>query len=414
MSQQDAKATKPAFNPFSPDFVRDPYPSFHRLRDEEPMHRSIIGPWVASRFEDVDAILRDRRFGKDYARRMKTRYGEDALKEPMFASMQHWMLVQDPPDHTRLRGLVAKAFTPRQLQAWRPRIEALVSELLDRVQDRGEMDFLSDFAYPLPFNVICDILGIPPEDRDRFTHSSEVSGRVIDPTPLSREELDQANAGMLENEAYFRDLIARRRQNPGDDLISLLAEVEEEGDRLSEVEMIGNIFLLFGAGHETTVNLLGNGLLALLTHPGQWERLRAEPDLVANAVEEMLRFDSSVQMTGRVALEDDIDVGGVTVARGEMVICLLGAANRDPEVYDDPDDFQVDRANVKPTSFGGGIHHCLGAQLARIEAEIAFKALLSRLPDLRLADPEHQSWRPTFTLRGLTTLPVAWTPSANA
>jgi len=407
MSEQSAKAPEPAFNPFSPDFVRNPYPSYHRLRDEEPMHRSLLGPWVASRYEDVDAILRDRRFGKDFARRTKERYGAEALQEPMFASMQHWMLLQDPPDHTRLRGLVAKAFTPRQLQQWRPRIEALVDELLDRLAPRGEMDFLQDFAYPLPINVICDILGIPPGDRDRFAQSSRVSGRVIDPTPLSREELDEANAGMLEQEAYFRDLIARRRQDPGDDLISLLAMVEEAGDRLSEEEMVGNIFLLFGAGHETTVNLLGNGLLALLTHRAQWDRLRAEPELVGNAVEEMLRFDSSVQLTGRVAFED-VEIAGTRIAAREMVICLLGAANRDPAVYPQPDDFQIDRPNIKPTSFGGGIHHCIGAQLARMEAEIAIRALQARLPDLQLATPEQQSWRPTFTLRGLTTLPVVW------
>jgi len=408
MSEQAAAAdSNPPFNPFSPEFVRNPYPSFHRLRADEPMHKSMLGFWVASRYEDVAKILKDRRCGKGFVERTKQRYGPNAMDEPIFASMRHWMLVQDPPDHSRLRGLVAKAFTARQVESWRPRIRALVSELLDSVEERGEMDFIRDFAYPLPFNVICDILGIPAADRGRFVENTAVSGRVIDPTPMTREELDSANEKYLDVIAYFRDLFARRRETPSDDLTTLLVQVEEEGDRLSEEELVGNVFLLFGAGHETTVNLIGNGMLALLSHPEQWATLKANPDLVPGAVEEMLRFDSSVQMTGRVALED-MDVGGVSIAKGEFIICLLGAANRDPETFVEPDTFDVSRPDVKPQSFGGGIHFCLGAQLARIEAEEAFRALIERLPDLTLAAPDVVEWRPTFTLRGLTSLPVTW------
>lgn len=407
MSQTENSPAGPAFNPFSPEFVRNPYPDFQRLRETEPFHMSMIGALVVSRYEDVDAILRDRRFGKDTDRRLKTRYGDDVFKNPVFEAMRHWMLVMDPPDHTRLRGLVAQAFTARQIQSWRPKIEKLVDELIDQVEEKGEMEFIKEFAYPLPINIICDILGISVEDRARFYEKSGVSGRVIDPTPLSEEELKEANASYVETENFFRDLIAKRRENLGDDLISVLIEAEEEGERLTETELITNIFLLFGAGHETTVNLLGNGMLALLQRPEQWEVLKANPDLMKQAVEEMLRFDSSVQMTGRVAMED-AEVNGVAIEKGQFIICLLGASNRDPEQFENPDDFDVNRAKVRPQSFGGGIHMCLGAMLARLEAEIAIKRLMERLPNLQLAKPDEQSWRPTFTLRGMTELPMKW------
>jgi cytochrome P450 len=396
-----------AFNPFSPDFVRNPYPDFHRLRDSDPIHMSMIGAWVVSRYDDVDTILRDRRFGKDNDHRMKLRYGDDVFDNPVFEAMRHWMLLQDPPDHTRLRGLVAKAFTARQIETWRASIERLVDELIDRVEAKGEMEFISEFARPLPLNVICAILGINSEYRDRFDEISGLSGRVIDPTPLSDEELKTANEGYLKIDAFFRDLIAKRRNDLGDDLISVLIDAEEEGERLTEKELITNVFLLFAAGHETTVNLLGNGMLALLQRPDQWEMLKDKPDLVKQGVEEMLRFDSSVQMTSRVVMED-VEVGGVEMSKGQVVICLLGAGNRDPEEFANPDEFDITRENVRPQSFGGGIHHCLGAMLARVEAEIAIKRLMTRLPNLRLAHPDEQRWRPTFTLRGLSELPMKW------
>lgn len=407
MSQAEDSKPNVAFNPFSAEFVRNPYPDFHRLRESEPIHMSMIGAWVVSRYEDIDTILRDRRFGKSNDERMIRRYGEKVFENPVFEAMRHWMLVQDPPDHTRLRGLVAQAFTARKVESWRPRIESLVDELIDRVADKGEMEFITEFAYPLPINIICDILGIAEEDRGSFARLGGVSGRIIDPTPMSEDELREANEGWVEVEAFFRELIAKRREAPGDDVITFMIEAEEEGERLSEMELITNIWLLFGAGHETTVNLLGNGMLALLQRPEQWQNLKDNPGLVKQAVEEMLRFDSSVQITGRVALED-IEIGGVTISKGEPVICLLGAGNRDPEKFENPDDFDVTREGVRPHSFGGGIHMCLGAMLARMEAEIAIKQLAARLPNLQLAKPDEQSWRTTFTLRGLTELPMKW------
>ena len=340
---------------------------------------------------------------------MDNRLGREVWENSSsYRSLGKMMLVQDPPDHTRLRGLVAKAFTARRMEDMRPQIQAIVDKLIDRVEGEGGMDIMRQFAHPLPVEVICDMLGIPESDRQPFYESSTVSGRLIDPTPMTPEELADADASNENLAAYFADLFERRRKDPGDDLISLLVQVEEAGEKLSEEELFANVILLFGAGHETTVNLIGNGLLALHRNPDQIERLKADPSLMPNAVEEMLRYDSSVQMTGRVALED-IEVGGITLKRGENIINLLGAANRDPEVFADPDKFDVGRKEARNlVSFGGGIHHCLGAQLARIEGEIAIGTLLRRLPNLKLDNAETPDWRPTFTLRGVKTLPASW------
>ena len=407
MSEQAVEAARsPGFDFLSPDFLRNPYPAFQMLRANAPILKTEMGFWVASRYDDVTAILRDKRFGKCFVERIEHQYGGEVWNEPVYASMRNWMLVMDPPDHTRLRKLVARAFTPRRLKDLRPRIQQLVDDSLDAVQDRGKMDFLADFAYPLPVHVICDMLGIPVEDRNWFFDGSRVSGRLIDPTPMTPEELKEVNEGHAVQVAFFRDLFERRRKEPGEDITSELLSAAEDGEKLSEDELIGNIILLFGAGHETTVNMLGNGMLHLLSNPEEWEKLKADPSLVPSAVEEMLRFDSSVQMTGRVAFED-VEISGVTIPKGEQVLTLLGAANRDPEQYDDPEGFRVDRQNVQPTSFGGGIHHCLGAPLARLEGEIALSTLIKRLPNIRLANDE-LDWRKTFTLRGLSTLPVVW------
>jgi len=407
MSEQPVEApAAPIFNPFSPDFLRNPYPAFQQLRETAPIMRTEMGFWVASRYEDVTAILRDKRFGKCYVERTEKQHGPDIWEQPVYASMRNWMLVMDPPDHGRIRGLVARAFAPRHLKALRPRIQQLVDDSLDAVEKKGAMDFITDFAHPLPVHVICDMLGIPEEDRGRFFEGSRMSGRLIDPTPMTPEERKEINEGHVIQADYFQSLFDRRRKEPGDDIITELLGAADDGDKLSDDELVGNIMLLFGAGHETTVNMLGNGLLHLLTNGAEWEKLVADPTLVPNAVEEMLRFDSSVQMTGRVAMED-VAIGDVTIPAGEAVLNLLGAANRDPDQYDGPDEFQVDRKNVQPTSFGGGIHHCLGAPLARLEGEIAMTALIKRLPNIQLANDD-PDWRLTFTLRGLTTLPVTW------
>jgi len=304
---------------------------------------------------------------------------------------------------------VVKAFTARRVEDMRPRIQQIVDQTIDAVIDRGHMDLIEDFAFRLPVTIICDMLGIPEEHRETFYKSSRDGGRLLDPVPLSPEEISQGNAGNLMEQMYFQQLFELRRKNPGDDLITQLVQAEEDGNKLTNEELTANIILLFGAGHETTVNLIGNGLLALHRNPDQLALLKARPELMEGAIEEFLRYDSSVQMTGRVALEDIDDLGGKRIPKGETVLCLLGSANRDPAVYPDrPDRLDVTRQNVKPLSFGGGIHFCLGAQLARIEAEIAIATLLWRLPDLRIDDVENPEWRPTFVLRGLKRLPARW------
>jgi cytochrome P450 len=406
---QPAQATQaePLFNPLSPEFIRDPYPYYHQLRTTDPVHRLPHGFFVASRHADISFVLREKSLGKDFVGRMTRRFGSEVLNEPVYSSMRHWMLQQDPPDHTRLRGLVVKAFTARRVEDMRPRIQQIVDGMLDRVAAKGHMDLISDFAFPLPMTVICDMLGIPEEDHAIFFAGARSGGRLLDPVPLSRAEIDEANVKGLVLAEYFRNLFELRRREPGDDLTSQLVQAEQEGSKLSNEELTANIILLFGAGHETTVNLIGNGLLALHRNPDQLRLLQSDPSLTANAIEEFLRFDSSVQLTGRTALKA-VTVGGVDVAEGNTVLCLLGAANRDPAVYSDPDRLDITRQNIRPMSFGGGIHFCLGAQLARIEAEIAIATLLRRFPNLTLDDPEHPDWRPTFVLRGLNRLPASW------
>jgi cytochrome P450 len=291
----------------------------------------------------------------------------------------------------------------------RPRIQQVVDETLDRIIPQGKMDLIEDFAFRLPVTIICDMLGIPEEHREAFYAGSRDGGRLLDPVPLTPEEIRQGNAGNTMAAMYFQQLFELRRKQPGDDLTTQLVQAEEGGSKLSNDELTANIILLFGAGHETTVNLIGNGLLALHRNPDQLSLLKANPGLITNAIEEFLRYDSSVQLTGRVALEDIEDLGGRRIPKGESVLCLLGSANHDPAVYPDrPERLDITRPNVKPLSFGGGIHFCLGAQLARIEAEIAISTLLRRLPDLRLDDAENPEWRPTFVLRGLKRLPASW------
>jgi len=409
MNEQVQAATAPIFNPLAPEFIRDPYPHYERLRNTDPMHLSPFGMYVASRHAEASLALRDKRFGKDFVERSTRRYGPKIMEEPVFRSMSRWMLQQDPPDHTRLRGLVVKAFTARRVEDMRPRIQQVVDQTLDRVAAHGRMDLIEDFAFRLPVTIICDMLGIPEDHRETFYARSRDGGRLLDPVPLSPAEIAEANAGTALTQMYFQQLFELRRKNPGDDLTTQLVQAEEDGSKLSNEELTANIILLFGAGHETTVNLIGNGLLALHRNPDQLALLKANPALITNAIEEFLRYDSSVQLSARVALEDIDDLGGKKIPKGETVLCLLGSANRDPAVYPDRlDRLDITRPNVRPLSFGGGIHFCLGAQLARIEAEIAIATLLRRLPDLRLDDAENPEWRPTFVLRGLKKLPASW------
>ncbi len=398
------EASDGAFDFNNPAFRADPYPAYRFLREAAPIWRAPTGQWLISTHAHTTAILRDSRFGHANTGEISP----EIENETIIRSLAQTMLLLDPPAHTRMRGLVAKAFTARRMEALRPRIEIIVDELLDAVAANGGMDVIADFAHKLPVTVICDMLGIPESDRDPFLNESTVRGRILDPTPLSREELDESNAASAANRDYFTHLFAYRRANPGEDLTSALLAAREADDSLTDEEIIANIGLLFGAGHETTTNLIGNGVLALHRNPTQLERLRVDASLLPNAVEEVLRYDSPVQLTGRIALTD-VEFGGTYIEKGQEVITLLGAANRDPAAYEgDPETLDVGRPGVRAISFGGGIHFCLGAQLARIEGEVAFRKLIERLPGLRLADPDHVEWKPTITLRGLRALPAVW------
>jgi cytochrome P450 len=396
--------TAGGFNFADPSFRANPYPAYRFLREAAPIWRSPTGHWVVTSHAGCTAILRDTMFGHNNAGVITP----EIENEPILRSLTQTMLLLDPPAHTRIRSLVTKAFTARRMESLRPRIEIIVDELLDNVIDQGGMDVIADFAHKLPVTVICDMLGIPESDRGPFLNESTVRGRILDPTPMTREELDEANAGSAASRDYFNGLFAYRRANPGDDLTTALLAAREADDSLSDEEIVANIGLLFGAGHETTTNLIGNGVLALHRNPDQLDRLRADPSLLPNAVEEVLRYDSPVQLTGRTALADT-EFAGQKIARGEEVLTLLGAANHDPAAYQgDPDALDVARPGVRAISFGGGMHFCIGAQLARIEGEIAFRRLLERLPGMQLVDAENAEWKPTITLRGLRTLPATW------
>jgi cytochrome P450 len=317
------------------------------------------------------------------------------------------MLFRDPPDHTRLRGLVNRAFTPRAVEALRTHIDAIVQGLLDKHRGKPYFDLVSGFAYPLPVLVICELLGVPPEDRGRFSVWSAAIGQGLDNLGMGDPEVvrrgNEAAAGLTE---YFRGLIHARRGAAVDDILHGLVAAEEQGERLSEDELLATCVLIFFAGHETTVNLIGNGTLALLRHADELARLRSNPALLPGAVEELLRYDSPVQRSGRAVLAD-VELNGIVLHQGERVNVLIGAANRDPAQFNDPDRLDITRSNaVQHLSFAAGIHYCVGAPLARLEAQLALGALLRFAPELRLAT-DNPAWRATFVLRGLSALPVA-------
>ena len=386
-----------------PEFVADPYPTYHRLRSEDPVHESPLGFWVLTRYEDVVASLRDPRFAKEpMIAAVAARLGFDA------GAVGISMLDRDPPDHTRLRGLASKAFTPRVVERLRPRVQEIVDGLLDRVERAGTMDLIEEFAYPIPVNVICEMLGVPVEDHEQFKGWSLDLARGLDSIMLGPESDVVKRSGKAREglSNYIRQLIGERRSAPRGDLLSALIATEEAGDKLSEPELVAMSILLLVAGHETTVNLIGNGMLALLRHPDQLRQLRERPDLIGSAVEELLRDDGPVQRTARTPSED-VTIGNRTIPGGAIVMPFIGAADRDPAQFRDPDRLDITRTENRHIAFGLGIHFCLGAPLARIEGQIAISTLVKRMPKLALAveRPEH---RQSLTLRGLTALPVSF------
>jgi cytochrome P450 len=303
-------------------------------------------------------------------------------------------------------------FTARKIEAMRPGIQAITDGLLDKIAGADTMDAIRDLAFPLPVLVICELLGVPEEDRARFVTSTATGAALLNPVPPTRDELDRANESTMATDTYFEGLFEQRRKEPRDDLLTLLVQAEEAGDRLTTEELRANTALLFAAGHETTVNLIGNGIWSLLANPSQWAAIRDDPALIPNAIEEILRYECPVQAVARTVAEP-IAFGDEEFKKGDLINALIGAANRDPEVFPDPDRMDVTRERLRPLSFGGGIHFCIGAQLARIEAEVVFSTLLHRMPDMKLVDSGPPRWRESFTLRGLTTLPVTWAATTH-
>jgi cytochrome P450 len=374
----------------SHEFLLDPYPVYAALREREPVyHDAERRRWLLTRYHDVAAVLRD---------------------DVQFTAQQHEMpvsmLVSDPPQHTRLRNLVSKPFTPKAVRAYAPMIQRIVDDLLDAMGGQREVDVIAQFAYPLPITVIAEMLGVE-QDRRAFFHdvSSAIAvslGPITDPV-VAR----QAGEASAKLSAYFRELIEKRQAEPRDDLISVLLQAEETGDLLSRRELLSMLVLLLVAGHETTVNLIGNGTLALLRNPDQLTLLRSQPDVIGNAIEELLRYDSPVQFTRRIVLEP-VEIDGHRIERGSFIFTILGAANHDPEHFGpDADSLDLTRRDAPHhISFGGGIHHCLGAVLARAEARIAIGSLASRFPELAIA-AETQAWNGRMVLRGLDALPVS-------
>lgn len=394
-------------SPMLPENRTDPYPIYDFIREREPVHHAPDGSWVLTRYDHSAALLRDPRFSTNPAR--LTEGPDPASMGPIRQVGSSLMMFLDPPDHTRLRSLVSQAFTPRMVESLRPRIQALVDELLDAVVEKGEMDVLADLAYPLPTVVICEMLGVPPEDREKFKAWSADASRLLDGY-LDKEATDRGMVAGMYLFQYFTDLVADRRRHPRQDLLSALLAAEAGGDRLTHAELMSTATLLFVAGFETTMNLVGNGTLALLRHPDQLARLRDDPGLVRTGVEELLRYDGPVHVTARIATED-LDIGGFRIGEGEQVVAMLGAAGRDPAQFPEPHRLDVSRSPNRHLAFGGGPHFCLGAALARLEAQLAFGTMLRRLPDMELVTVA-PTYRDHFVIRGVTELRVGFTPRA--
>ncbi|MEV4556586.1 cytochrome P450 [Kitasatospora sp. NPDC049285] len=397
-----------AFDPWSAEFVAHPYPAYAQLREQAPVsHYAPSDQWLIARYADVSALLRDRRLGRTYTHRFTHeefgRPAPDPAHEPFHTLNDHGLLDLEAPDHTRIRRLVSKAFTPRMVESLRPAVARLAGELVDGLLADGGGDLIAAVAEPLPVAVIAEMLGVPESDRHQLRPwSADITGMFeLNPSP---ETARRAVAASVEFSDYLRELIRRRRAEPGGDLISALAQAAEDGDRLSEQEMVSTCVLLLNAGHEATVNTTGNGWWALFRNPGELARLRADVDgLLPTAIEELMRYDTPLQMFERWVL-DDIEVGGVRIPRGAEVALLFGSANRDPERFADPDRLDLGRADNPHITFGAGIHFCLGAPLARLELTESYGALLRKAPGLSLVrEPE---WQPGYVIRGLKELPV--------
>jgi cytochrome P450 len=397
-------------NLFAADFKANPYPVYEQMRQFSPV-RAVDVPtgrlWLVTRYADARQVLTDPRF-------TKVAPDQHALQPPGAAArpderlLSEHMLSVDPPAHTRLRRLVNKVFTAGRIEALRPRVREIADDLLDGFADKGEVDLVAGYAFPLPITVICELLGVPMDDRDSFR---DWSNAVVGGMASGGDNRQAAQALAT----YVVDLIAVKRAALGDDLLSQLIAVTDGGDRLSERELVSMVFLLLIAGHETTVNLIANGAYLLLTHPDALRRVTADPGLIPGAVEEFLRYESPVETTTPRFTSEPVEIGGVTIPAGEVVLVSLSSVNRDEARFAEPARFDIDRRDTPHLAFGHGIHFCLGAPLARMEGRVAFERMLPRLPELALAVPAGDlAWRPGLLIRGLVDLPVRWSGPAIA
>jgi cytochrome P450 len=388
------------WDPIDPAFRADPYPAYRALLEEAPLFESPYGLLVVSRYEDLLTILRSSGTSNDF--RNSTRFAPATEDE---GDVTPSFLFLDPPDHTRLRGLVSRAFTPRRVEELRPRAQQIADDAFARAAQSGGMEIVEDLAFPLPVLMICEMLGVPAEDVDEFKEWSAATARGLDPSftwpPGLLERFQALRSRAMD---YFGELIARRRREPRDDLLSALLEAEEQGDRLTEAEVFSTLNLLLIAGHETTVNLITNGVLAFARYPEQFARVREDPSLIRGAVEEVLRFDPPVHMMGRLPMED-IEISCGTIPAMSELVMLPAASSRDTAQFSAPDEFDVTRADNRHLGFGFGIHHCLGAALARLEAQVALGTLTRRASVLTLAGDD-LTYKENIVLRGLTALPV--------
>ena len=406
-----------AYDPRLASVLANPYPVFRELQDTEPVHPSpILGGWVLTRYADVKACLTDARLSSDRITPfVQHRAGRgDAAARPTDApaietlgqTLGLWAVFTDPPKHTHLRALMNRAFTPRAVERLRPRIEEIVGELVGRVHAHGRLDLIRDFAYPLPITVIGDMLGVPATDRERLKEWSDELATFVGSAVATPDKYERAAKSLSKMRDYFRSLVVERRRGPRDDLLSALVAAEDRNDVLSEDEIVATSILLLFAGHETTTNLIGNGMLALLRAPRELARLRDDPALAESAVEEMLRYDGPSGVMTRIAAED-VAIGGTKIARGDRLFLMINAANRDPRQFDNPDRLDVAREPNRHVAFGAGIHFCVGAPLARLEAQIAVPALLAALPDLALGSAQ-LDWLDSLVFRGVRSMPVTF------
>jgi len=397
-------SAEPSFklgDPMPAEYRADPYPLYDWVRENQPIHRAADGNWVLVRYADASAVLRDSRFSNN-----PEWLGPDAVNASSVRVVgSRVMMFLDPPDHTRLRSLVSKAFTPKVVESLHPRVQAIVDESLDAVAGKGEMDVLADLAYPLPTTVICELLGIPLADRELFKDWSADASRLLDGY-VDDDAQVRGMAATMHLGQYFTDLIEQRRADPRDDLLTAMIAAEEDGAKLTHEELLTTAILLLLAGFETTMNLVGNGMFMLLRHPDELVRLRDDPSLDRTAIEELLRFEGPVHITARIATTD-IEVGGQPIRKGEQIAVSIAAANRDPDQFPEPNRLDVGRTDNRHLAFAAGAHFCLGASLARLEARAAITTLIRRFPDIHLL-AEEPEWRDHFVVRGLKELRVGF------